>query len=65
MHEDRETIEEALETAVDRTREAEQRFIEEPRGTPKAVERAYDVEQRAEEVEELATDARERSDDLD
>ena len=57
MQQDGIRIDEALETAVERVRGEETRFLEEPPGTPASVARAHRVEQRAEEVEELATEA--------
>lgn len=64
MAEPQEEIDAALDTAIQRVREAEDQFLEESPGTEAAVVRALDVEQRAEDVEELATDALELSDDV-
>jgi hypothetical protein len=49
-----------LEAATERTRAAEERFIETPLTSPDLVSRAEIVEQRAEEVHELAEDERAR-----
>lgn len=51
-------IDDALDTAIERALEAEERFLDTPRGTAGSVERAFDVEQRAEEVEQLSGEAR-------
>ena len=59
----REDIDAALETAVERVRVAEDRFVDAPLGTSVKVEQAYAVEQRAEDVEELATQALEVKDE--
>jgi hypothetical protein len=45
-----------LEHATELTREAEERFVETPLGSPELVPRAETVEQRAEEIRELAHD---------
>lgn len=64
MAERPEEIDAALDTAIERTRDAEGRFVETPLGTSDSVEAAEVVEQRAEEVEELATEARSASEEL-
>jgi hypothetical protein len=61
--EQRDDIDAALDTAVERVRVAEDRFVETPDGTPAKVAEAYAVEQRAEDVEELATQAVEASEE--
>jgi hypothetical protein len=63
MPEPRKEIDAALDTAVRRVREAEGQFVETPVGTDDFVERALQVEQRAEDVEELASDAVDVSDE--
>lgn len=47
----------ALLTAAERTREAEERFVKTPTEDPAIVQKAKKVYQRAEEVDELAKDA--------
>jgi hypothetical protein len=64
VNDDRKTTEAALDTALERVRDAEARFVETPVGTGESVELAFDVEQRAEDVEELAATARDQSDDI-
>ena len=59
---EREDVEDALDTAIERARSAEERFLDTPAPEERA-EVALDVEQRAEDVEELATDARSLSTD--
>lgn len=51
-------LNEALEVAVEHTREAQDAFVDEPPGTPRAAELADDVEQRAEDVDVLASEVR-------
>jgi len=58
---ERDGIDRALDSAVARVRSAEDRFLDQPAGTPEAVDLAHEVEQRAEDVEELASDARKLS----
>jgi hypothetical protein len=53
----------ALLTAADRARQAEERFIETPPEDPAIVPKARKVYQRAEEVDELAKDAAEGTED--
>jgi hypothetical protein len=52
-------IDHALEVAVGHTREAQDALVQEPPGTPRSVDIATDVVQRAEDVDVLATEARE------
>jgi hypothetical protein len=60
---ERDDIDEALDTAVDRVREAQEHFLDAPAQTEERFDAAIDVEQRAEDVEELASEAVEHSDD--
>jgi hypothetical protein len=50
-------LDQAIETAVERTREAEERLIEKPIESPDIVIEAHTVERRAEDLTELASDA--------
>jgi hypothetical protein len=51
------TADDALETAAERARQAEERLIESPPDDPALVPKAQKVYQRAEEVDGLARDA--------
>jgi hypothetical protein len=51
----------ALLTAAERAREAEERFTETPPQDPSLVRKAQKVYQRAEEVDDLAQDAAEEA----
>lgn len=56
--EKREELDHALEVAVEHTKEAQVAVVEEPIGTPRFADLVHDVEQRAEDVDALASDAR-------
>ena len=55
-------VDEAIEIAAERTREAEQALLEQPRDAPDLEDRALRVEHRAEDLHELTADALEAAD---
>ena len=56
MEQKREELDHALEVAVEHTKEAQGALIEEPAGSSRSVELATDVEQRAEDIDALASE---------
>ncbi len=51
------SLDDAIEKAAQRTREAEQRLTEKPVESPEIVDDAHTVHRRAEDLHELAADA--------
>ena len=54
-------LDHAIETAAERAREAEERLLQTPPDAPEAVTQAREVDRRAEDLDELASEAVDRA----